>query len=520
MVMDPAEQALLNALYASPEDWSIRLLIAEKFQQRGAEGEAFELISQAPTAPNNPEELEKAANLGGQGALPQARAYVASNPADGYGHQLLGHLLQNAGDEESAHKHFTAAAALGSISSIADAPASPDSSSTPPQGTPHDFALPQVVQPDSPSEYYQPEASYYDSTYSTDDPCRPKKKTGNKVTAILIAVGVHLIIGLIAALLVILPPMKDDPEIVAAVIGPPAAKQEMQKKNVVKQVKKSTSAAAAAAPVAQLMRASATAKFSLPKVTKTSTGPLGMGEGNLGSGGFGGTGSGLGSGASFFGGTSTGQRFLFVLDHSKSMKKHQVELRNKELEKALKGLRGVQYQVLIFAGAAYYAQQGWSIKGLELVTDPEGKTYRFIRKSTTNFEFSGSDSSLPKAEWLDANSSNARKTMSFLRKTPLFVGTDWEMALRVGHYMDPPPDVIFFMADGTGGNDPGPILRINRRQGRPVINMIAMQTSNGAKQFAEVAKETRGGFTIVDKKGDPINGFEYLTDPGKFKGRL
>ena len=37
----------------------------------------------------------------------------------------------------------------------------------------------------------------------------------------------------------------------------------------------------------------------------------------------------------FFGGKSTGKRFLFVLDHSASMKKHQVELRNKELDRAL-----------------------------------------------------------------------------------------------------------------------------------------------------------------------------------------
>ena len=151
---------------------------------------------------------------------------------------------------------------------------------------------------------------------------KPKKRTGSKLTAILIAVGVHVLIGFVAAILVILPPAKDDPEIVAAVIGPPVAKQEMRKKNEVKQVKKSTSAASAAAPVAQLMRSNAMAKFALPKVTKTSTGPLGMGEGNLGAGGFGGAGTGFGSGASFFGGTATGNRFSL---HHRPLRLHETQ---------------------------------------------------------------------------------------------------------------------------------------------------------------------------------------------------
>ncbi len=61
---------------------------------------------------------------------------------------------------------------------------------------------------------------------------------------------------------------------------------------------------------------------------------------------------------------------------------------------------------------------------------------------------------------------------------------------------------------------------MNTKRGRPQINTIAMQTTEGARQFADIAKGTKGKFTIVDKRGKPIDGFEYLNNPGNFRGRL
>ena len=40
------------------------------------------------------------------------------------------------------------------------------------------------------------------------------------------------------------------------------------------------------------------------------------------------------------------------------------------------------------------------------------------------------------------------------------------------------------------------------------------------QQFAEVARETKGSYTIVDKEGEPIDGFDYLKNPDKYRGRL
>jgi len=201
-----------------------------------------------------------------------------------------------------------------------------------------------------------------------------------------------------------------------------------------------------------------------------------------------------------------------------------VALRNEEVERALRSLKGVEYQVLLFAGGGYFAWEGWSstkkkARDVE-VKGPKG-TYDFISKGGyADYDFRGADSKLPKEAWLAANAANVNKTMKFVKTNPLFAGTDWELALRIGHLMEPPPDVIFFMSDGTGGNAPAPILSFNAKHGKPVINTVAMQTTQGIKEFATIAEKTKGSFTIVDKNGKPIDGFEYLKNPGKFKGRL
>lgn len=147
-----------------------------------------------------------------------------------------------------------------------------------------------------------------------------KGKSSRKATAIFIAVGVHVALILIASTLTIFAASKDEPEIIAA-IAPPSVgqKQEMKKKTVQKQIKRTSSSSAAAAPMAQMMKSSAEASFTAPDVTRTSTGPLGIGEGDFGSGAFGtGAGLGEGSGGSFFGVNTTGQ-LAVVFDITRSM---------------------------------------------------------------------------------------------------------------------------------------------------------------------------------------------------------
>ncbi|MEM7600573.1 MAG: hypothetical protein AAF357_04065 [Verrucomicrobiota bacterium] len=530
--MSELESSLTQALAQHPQDWSLRILVAEKILERAALQEAADTVNSAPCPPETEAQLHRLVELGGFGSIPLIESFISANPASGYAHTLLADLLLAHGDLAKAEQHRTVALALNS----ANAPAVAESEShaavseeaevfaTGEEGSPEAHAESDIEIPpiSAPAPDLVEPTEFIDETAGLEKQFKGKPR-GAKATAILVAIGVHLLIAIIATIVVILPPNRDEPEIVAAVIGPPAKKQEMQKKNVVKQTKKTSASSAAAAPLAQLMRANAMAKISLPNVTRTSKGPLGIGDADFGGGGFGGSGDGLGSGASFFGGTSTGSRFLFVLDQSGSMKAKQVKLRNDELEKALKGLNGVQYQVLLFAGGGYYASEGWSLSTKRtdnVVKGPDG-TYVFKRVGGySNYDFEGADSRLPKAEWLPSNAANVKKTMDRVKKDELFHGTDWGLALDIAHRMDPAPDVIFFMADGTGGNNPEPILRTNEKYGKPPINMIAMQTTSGSKEFAAIARRTKGTYIIVDKRGKPIDGFEYLKNPGKFKGKI
>ncbi len=354
------------------------------------------------------------------------------------------------------------------------------------------------------------------------------RDAGKKTGAIATAIIVHVVLALIFALIVVLPSMRDEPEIVAAIIGPPTRQeQQMQKKSVAKQA--SMTSASAASAMKNLMRANAAAVIAAPEVTKTSTSAVGLGEGDFGGGfGVGGGSGGMGSGATFFGMKSAGKRILFVLDFSGSLSKDQVNLTVEETTRALKSLQaGMQYQVIRFAGGGVFAWPGWkvddkTVKFDNLVTDPQGKKYRFYapKKNYTDFEFDGPDAGLPKEKWLDVGSANIKKTVDILEEKQTFLGTDWLMALKVAHGMDPPPDVIYFMSDGTGGNAPAPILSYNRAHGRPVINTFAMQTTQGAKEFAAVADGTKGKFMIVLKNGGTIDGADYLKDPAKYKNKI
>ena len=273
----------------------------------------------------------------------------------------------------------------------------------------------------------------------------------------------------------------------------------------------------------------ATALSDLTMTTVDSAG-IGLGDATLGMS-FGSSmnlGSAGGASAMFFGTRATGKRFLFVLDASRSMKPNQVKLRNEELSRTLKSLRGVDYQVLLFAGGAYFAEKGWGIApksgagkfGPEKFTSPGGD-YAFTSTSLFKFSLVGEESGFPVPKWKTANSANIERSIEKVESSELFSGTDWDNALRLAHLMKPPPDVIFFMSDGLDRDlDTSAIVRDSKKNGSPKINSVAMQTKEGAEGFSTIARRTGGTYTIVDKDGEAIDGFDYMKNPEKFAGRL
>ncbi|MEO0416994.1 MAG: hypothetical protein AAF226_18805, partial [Verrucomicrobiota bacterium] len=178
-----------------------------------------------------------------------------------------------------------------------------------------------------------------------------------KLIAVISAVAVQVAIAVVLLLVTVIPAIRDEPEIVADIVTQESASNQMERQTVLKQVR--SSAASAASPLTNMVRAQTTAQIVAPQTTSTSTGPVGLGVGDLGKG-FGTSPTAMGTGAAFFGSRANGRRFLFILDHSSSMKPEQLALRNKELNKALQTLpEGVQYQVILFAGAAMFAEPKW-----------------------------------------------------------------------------------------------------------------------------------------------------------------
>lgn len=347
-----------------------------------------------------------------------------------------------------------------------------------------------------------------------------REKTGSKRTnAILFAIVIHVVLGVIFALVVILPAIREEPEIIAEVIAPgPRIDQQMQKRSVTKQVEKAA-APSAASPIARLMRANTTAVIAAPEVKKVSDGPIGLGEGDFGDGGFGAGSGGFGSGASFFGAKSAAKRVVFVLDTSLSMSGAQREMILQEMEKTLKAFDSrIQYQVIHFSGPVWFS--GWDVGGpnnSQTVKGPEGKSFVYSGQGATNVKLQGND--LPTAEWLYANQENVKRTVAELRSVRYTWGTVWLNAFEVAHAMEPPPDLILFMADGTGGNSPPPILASNKKAGDPVVNTFAMQTSKGAREFQEIAKQAGGEFRIILSATETISGEDYFKDPSKYNLR-
>ncbi len=348
----------------------------------------------------------------------------------------------------------------------------------------------------------------------------------NKILSVLAGLAVTAILCLLMLIIVTASPLPKPPQIVAS--APDETIEELETEVMTRPQNVPIPNAPTAGAMA-MDAVTTTAVSDLSMQTSDSPG-IGLGDSTMGMG-FGSSmtfGTGGGSSAMFFGSKSTGQRFLFVLDASISMQPNQVKLRDDELERTLKTLRGVDYHVMLFAGGAYFAEKGWGVKpvagkprfGPTDFFSPKGE-YSFKAKSLYEHSLAKADSSFPAPKWTKATSATTRKSINFVKESKRFSGTDWDNALEMAHLMKPSPDVIFFMSDGLDRKlNVSSILSHSKRHGRPKINCIAMQTAEGKESFAELAKGSKGTFTIVDKDGESIDGFDYIENPEKYKGRL
>ena len=83
-------------------------------------------------------------------------------------------------------------------------------------------------------------------------------------------------------------------------------------------------------------------------------------------------------------------------------------------------------------------------------------------------------------------------------------GTQWDRPIKYALEMNPQPDIIFFMTDGTAGKNTDDIAKDIGRDAKKkgvIINCIALMEPKAKDAMADIAKRTGGLFTEVQENG-------------------
>ena len=232
-----------------------------------------------------------------------------------------------------------------------------------------------------------------------------------------------------------------------------------------------------------------------------------FGDGLFDEGGVDGT----AGGTSFFGQTASANRVCYVIDYSKSMKNQgREDLMRKELVKSLRGLpTGTKYQMIFFAGPAWVAGSDVSDRHAQknsVITGKDGKEYKWTSPARNAHDWKP-DGERQVPRWIDATKPGLSKSRSLVKKTKLVFGTQWKDPLEMALEMNPPPQVIFFMTDGSAGSETARVAAKIARKAKLLgtrINCVAMMEPRAFKPMDEMAKVTGGSFTKVLAKGEVV----------------
>lgn len=387
------------------------------------------------------------------------------------------------------------------------------------------------MQPESyppPAEQHQPQAYPMPGQQAN-----PAQRAGAqphdgvaKGSALGIAFLIHLLILFVLTLIVLQSMKEDAPELVVESSNVEAP-VKVDPKRFANAAKPEPSAPSMAkAMVVATMTAS---PVSVPAVEDTDQFEFGMGDA-FGAGLGIGTGGSGGGGVGFFGSRSTASRVVFIVDVSASLSEKQFSMIKEELTKSLNRLApNIQYQVIFFAGPAWFAEDEFVSKAKRSFTIKGGsQKYIWSTKGGAHMFELTNRKDLPVAKWRPANKANIHKTNKQIEKVKKIYGTDWEWPLKIAlQQMEPKPDVIYFLTDGVTGDGEKTleeIAKINRGKGKKAkINTIAMMQPRAASLLRKLAKDAGGQFTIVNADGsttvDKMRGDAADDRKGKGKGK-
>jgi hypothetical protein len=191
--------------------------------------------------------------------------------------------------------------------------------------------------------------------------------------------------------------------------------------------------------------------------------------------------------SNFMGVKSQANKILFIIDYSASMKGRDKVMRY-ELCKAIDKLPAVgSVAVLFFSGPTWIA----------------GQDANALHK---NWEGSNGGGWKPKEghtperpKWMPVTPSNKKKLKEAVVSTPLTFGTVWDNSFEWAFYMNPKPDVIYFMTDGNANKNLQGMEIIKSKKGKTKIYTIGYGAPAGAKKpLEEIAAITGGKSKFVE----------------------
>ena len=333
------------------------------------------------------------------------------------------------------------------------------------------------------------------------------QRRNSSISSAVIALLVIVLIGFTLGL-VLLPNFTKEVPVIVSYKGTKQPEKEVEQKKISTSVqRKPTSPASTSVKVITTNSAS---PVSIPVPEQVSpVESVEFGDGQDFGGGWGdGDGFAAGGGATFFNQEVKAERIAYVIDYSASMKGEKDELMRAELTKSVSGLApGTKYQMIFFSGPVWIAGDTVTLsqkdKGGEgTVKGKGGHTYDWVGKGAHEWKPKGKRQ---EAEWLDVTGKNLEESLKVIKSSKLVYGTDWENPLEMAFAMDPPPQIVFFMTDGSmSGRDMMSLTRTLAAKAKTndiVVNSIAMMEPRAEESMFELAKRTGGAFTIVEKGG-------------------
>lgn len=334
-----------------------------------------------------------------------------------------------------------------------------------------------------------------------------RQRRNSMLASVFIAFLVMALIGLILAL-ILLPGLFKETPVIVSYAAPTQQDDEVEQKKKTAITTKPTAPASSQAKVIAANTASPTA-IPVPDMNfDDSQVSLEFGAGDdFGAGWEMGDAAAAagGGGTTFFKQSVVAQRVAYVIDASASMNKQRQELMREELKKSIKQLKApIQYQIIFFSAPAWVAGSDQEVdlpEGTASFTDKTG-TYEWKggKNKYSGWETKGKKQPAP---WIDFTSKARRDSEDHIDEQKMWLGTDWGPPLTMALEMEPPPQIIFFMTDGNGGNTKNTLddLRKLARRKKTIINTVALMEPAAVDGLIYLAKETKGQFTIVDERG-------------------